>query len=505
GVQFTDSTTTTITNNTGADATARFRITAPTAAASSSTSSGGSSIGTLIDEEPVVFTSNELKTFTHTDDTAEMRSVYIEKQIDGASVATTISKEVTVPVTNLTVTGYGGQVYHNINYSKFGASSIYFGGSNDYLEVTPTTDFHFGNSAFTVEFWIKMPDLTLEWISLIQFSGPSLNSDMDFVLGYHSGSSNGGFAWHFWGVPDPGDQKTLVPIADNDWHHVALVRNGTSCTLFVDGIDAKTNGVDSAIVLDGFTSIKIGAGDTGWSGDYMGYMDEIRISSTARYTANFTPATAAFEHDASTALLIHSDDAHTSTTFVDSATITTALTTVGETVLDDIIDLTAVYSLTQTALVASDATTAFSYDNGTSWTAFSADHGTLTVPSGSTQGKIKVNITAGGSFSSIDFTKNSAPYWELDTFEDWGVEFESGTTTKVTNRTGGDATARIRITAPTASAGGTGGGATSSAEHFDVNLVSGASQDLTLTTAHDNKALVHAKKFIPGADTTDIN
>jgi hypothetical protein len=189
-------------------------------------------------------------------------------------------------------------------------------------------------------------------------------------------------------------------------------------------------------------------------------MDEIRVSSIARYDANFTPSTVPFVYDANTLLLIHSDDTNGSTTFIDSVSTTSPLTTAGETILDDVIDLTAVYSLTQTALVATDATTAFSYDNGTTWTPFSADHGVLTVPTNSTQGKIKVNITAGGSFSSIDFTKDSAPYWELDTFEDWGIEFESGTTTKVTNRTGDDATARIRITAPTAAASGSGGGLT---------------------------------------------
>jgi len=95
------------------------------------------------------------------------------------------------------------------------------------------------------------------------------------------------------------------------------------------------------------------------------------------------------------------------------------------------------------------------HDNGAE--VYTADH---TTPE-------SVTIPPSASFSSIDFTKDSAPYWELDTFEDWGIEFESGTTTKVTNRTGGDATARIRITAPTASAGGTGGGATTLSELTD--------------------------------------
>jgi len=51
-------------------------------------------------------------------------------------------------------------------------------------------------------------------------------------------------------------------------------------------------------------------------------------------------------------------------------------------------------------------------------------------------------------------------YWQLETFNDWGVQFTDSTTTTITNNTGSTATARFRITAPTASAGGSGGGVT---------------------------------------------
>jgi len=49
-------------------------------------------------------------------------------------------------------------------------------------------------------------------------------------------------------------------------------------------------------------------GQNGGSGSYLtGYMDEIRISDTARYTSSFTPSTTAFTADSNTKLLIHSD------------------------------------------------------------------------------------------------------------------------------------------------------------------------------------------------------
>ena len=42
-------------------------------------------------------------------------------------------------------------------------------------------------------------------------------------------------------------------------------------------------------------------------------------------------------------------------------------------------------------------------------------------------------------------------------------------------------------------------------EEFNRTLGSGVSTNLTLSNDHNDKALVHAKKFIPGDDVTDID
>jgi hypothetical protein len=79
---------------------------------------------------------------------------------------------------------------------------------------------------------------------------------------------------------------------DGNWHHVAAVKN-TSRTLFlyVDGVYAG----------EGFTSFNSPSGDyisighypgIGWTVN--GFVDEVRVTKLQRYTANFTPPTAAF-------------------------------------------------------------------------------------------------------------------------------------------------------------------------------------------------------------------
>ena len=61
-----------------------------------------------------------------------------------------------------------------------------------------------------------------------------------------------------------------------------------------------------------------------------GYLDELRISNSARYTEDFTPPTEAFTSDANTKLLIHSNTTMGSTTFTDSSSAGHTITANGD-------------------------------------------------------------------------------------------------------------------------------------------------------------------------------
>ena len=54
---------------------------------------------------------------------------------------------------NHTVT-VNGNPKLNTTTKKLGASSMYFDGVGDYLTIPDSTDFTFGNDAFTVDFWM---------------------------------------------------------------------------------------------------------------------------------------------------------------------------------------------------------------------------------------------------------------------------------------------------------------------------------------------------------------
>jgi len=110
-------------------------------------------------------------------------------------------------------------------------------------------------------------------------------------------------------------------VLDGGWHHVAAVRRGSNgyMFLFVDGsLQASGQGPRGNVAYPG------GGGDPGRDPylvigankydetpadypPYKGWMDEIRISSSRRYSGSFTPLKR-FSPDGTTAVLIHFDE-----------------------------------------------------------------------------------------------------------------------------------------------------------------------------------------------------
>ena len=83
----------------------------------------------------------------------------------------------------------------------------------------------------------------------------------------------------------------------NTWHHIALVRNGTSAwTFYYDGI-AKTSGQGATFTLTSTTSTDIFIGafaDSGYPQQFTGYVTNFRyVKGVAVYTGNFTVPTTA--------------------------------------------------------------------------------------------------------------------------------------------------------------------------------------------------------------------
>ena len=82
-----------------------------------------------------------------------------------------------------------------------------------------------------------------------------------------------------------------TPLATNTWSHVAVVRQGTTVYLFVNGFLVGT-GTSSGNLSD--TGLQFGAAVlSGWAG-FTGKMAGMRVTKAARYTAKFTTPTTPF-------------------------------------------------------------------------------------------------------------------------------------------------------------------------------------------------------------------
>jgi len=204
-------------------------------------------------------------------------------------------------VNNLTVSSNNGAKITSSIY-KFGNSSAFFDGTDDYLSSANNSAFNLSSGDFTVEFWFRTATL-------------SLPASYGVLVGQMSYTSAG---WGIWQYSTTiyvyigtgfAIQTPSVFTSTSTWYHIALVKNGTganSLKLYVDGVvQAQGNYTPTyassyPLVIGGITT------STGWNNNFYcnGYMDELRITKgIARYTGSFTPPTSAFLDNTSTTQL----------------------------------------------------------------------------------------------------------------------------------------------------------------------------------------------------------
>nr|BAR15673.1 hypothetical protein [uncultured Mediterranean phage uvMED] len=196
----------------------------------------------------------------------------------------------------ITVTG---NVHHSFDQAKFNGSSIEFDGTNDSLDIADSSDFDFGTGDFTFEFFVFKQTSGKMAIFETRSSGSNNGFNLEF-------SAANKFEWYDPSIASGGDlPKDPSAISLNTWTHYAVVRNGTTCTMFKNGTSVGTPkdvGSNSQVSAGTPTIGESAAG----ANDFDGYLDEIRLSNTARYTSNFTVPTSAFTSDSNTVLLIQS-------------------------------------------------------------------------------------------------------------------------------------------------------------------------------------------------------
>lgn len=171
---------------------------------------------------------------------------------------------------------------------KYGDGSLEFDGADDYLTVTSGSGLFQFDGDFTIECWVKTGVFSQDVVfRRILSNGADASNSIQLV--FYNGSTASSSLTVRSNINHIIGSTT---VADNNWHHVALTREGTSLKLFIDGVQDGSTATTSQVFNANDTFV-IGRYYTG-NGDFNGFIDDLRITKgVARYTANFTPPTKA--------------------------------------------------------------------------------------------------------------------------------------------------------------------------------------------------------------------
>jgi hypothetical protein len=168
---------------------------------------------------------------------------------------------------------------------KYGTGSLYFDGTGDYLVSAPSPNNILGGGDFTIEFWLYPSNTSGGYRALVA------SENYSAIAGGWSLYQNGGTSIEFW-ISSGNIINATSAITAGVWQHLALSRAFGTLRLFING--TQVTSVSNSTSLTG-QQIWIGDNNSG-SYFYEGYLDDLRITKGyARYTANFTPPTAAFK------------------------------------------------------------------------------------------------------------------------------------------------------------------------------------------------------------------
>lgn len=195
--------------------------------------------------------------------------------------------------------------------SKFGGSSLFLEGTNSYVTTPSNINAEFGTGDFTVEAWVYI-STTPNGEAFIsdQFTGGT--NPVSFAFGFcgltpgTSGSNI--FFGNYSGTSWSGIVATGQTVILNTWTHLAAVRQSGTLTIYRNGTSIASGSFSASIGTAEMIYIGRRWDAAGTRSFIHGYIDEVRITNqVARYTANFTPDSVAFEDEGYTAINYSND------------------------------------------------------------------------------------------------------------------------------------------------------------------------------------------------------
>ena len=166
-------------------------------------------------------------------------------------------------------------------------SALFSSANNPSLTIPASSSLTLGTNDHTIEFWMYQTsrgqyDTAFIYGNTVSFATNNYYFSVGNYLGFVIGNGAGN-----WAINLNGGTATDL----NVWNHYAVVRNGTTFTVYINGISrgSQTSSINIAAQGDVFR-----IGDYNSSGTFPinGYITNFRVvNGTAVYTSNFTPPT----------------------------------------------------------------------------------------------------------------------------------------------------------------------------------------------------------------------
>ena len=197
---------------------------------------------------------------------------------------------------------------------KVGVKSLKINsGSGAYsrLQYPFTSNYDF-TGAWTMEAWVNID--TESWGTTAQsiFSGAGSSSDFSLLVRRAGSYSNAIFSWYNYNnnSHDSVNGSDIVEINQSiivgAWCHVALVRSpiDAKIRLYLNGTIGTNTITDNDIANPDQFSLGGSVGSLAYNRSFDGFLDDVRISKSARYSQNFTPQTTQLPVTGSTTQII---------------------------------------------------------------------------------------------------------------------------------------------------------------------------------------------------------
>jgi len=227
---------------------------------------------------------------------------------------------------NLTVNPVGGVSV--VAFSPFAPTAAYttaavggsgyFDGTGDYLSVANNAALNLGSSNYTIECWFYAPSAPTANDGIFTKGNTTSVGSEAWSLEFTNSSGNIGFGVGAFNSFASYLLSSSTAATLNAWNHIAVVRNGTAHTMYLNGASVATATASYTVTSAG--SLYLG---TGWyapsTRDFIGYISNARlVIGTAVYTGAFTPPVAPVSTSGSASSSAYPSTTNINTSFASS-------------------------------------------------------------------------------------------------------------------------------------------------------------------------------------------